>query len=167
MKKQSLIVLALILGLTGCAQNEEKQGEDSMAQSEQSESQVSKLDPSLKKSLDDFKNEADEVYGQFRQIADETLSEDERDTLKTETLKDYHRLFDEGSGAYSELAGRISADDELSKSITELKDAMGASARQLEEQNKEDISIPDFDLDPMIEVMKDFEQNYFKSNSLR
>ncbi len=167
MRKQSLLVLALMLGLTGCAANPEQKGEDSVSVSESNGSQVSQLDPKLKKDLDEFKEDADELYGQFRRFSDETLSSAERQDLKREVLDDYHDLFEEADGEYNTVAKQLSSDNELSKSIKELKDSMNESAKQLEAQDKESLDIPDFDLDPMTQAMKQFENDYNKANSLR
>lgn len=156
--------LGLLLVLSGCsAQNAESAAPESRTDmsSEESGSRVSSLDESSAKALDTYREKAEALYNQFRDLSDQVLSSDQVQELKEKISEESKALYEDGQSAYSDAYDRLSKDTQLQQSMDELKQKTQELMGQMSDQTE------DLDLSGLTEAMKNFDQSYFRANNLR
>ncbi len=167
MKKSIILIGALAAVISGGCMNESASKE----QAEKiSESTVSTLDSQTRTLLDTFRDEAQDLYDQLRELEESELSSEDAQKAKENIKSQFEALYEGTSPAFEETYNALKDDPELRESLDALKEQTKAvydqaikGGQEIVDGDKKEL----FDLSKLTEAMKNFDMSYMKANNMR
>ena len=167
MKKSTILICALAVVISGGCMNESASNQ----QAEKiSESAVSTLDSQSRNLLDTFRDEAQDLYDQLRDLEESELSSEDAQKAKDKIKDQFEALYEGASPAFEQTYDALKNDPELRESLEALKEQTKAvyeeaikGGQEIMDGDKKEF----FDLSKLTEAMKNFDMSYMKANNLR
>lgn len=132
---------------------------------------VSSLDADTKAKLDDFRDKAETIYNNGRDMVETTLDDPAFEETKDQIKSDIETVYADGKSVFNEAYEKLSSDPEMQQSMSTLKD---------ETMKLYDLIKGDFDrsisdnqtklkenMDNITTAMQSFDQNYHRVNNER
>lgn len=135
------------------------------------EGSVSSLDADTKAKLDDFRDKAQTIYNNGRDMVETTLDDPAFTETKDQIKSDIETVYADGKSVFNEAYEKLASDPDIQKSMSDLKD----ESMKLYDLIKGDFdrSVSDnqdklkADMDNITTAMQSFDQNYNRVNNQR